>query len=306
MAGILCRMRLAGWLVVVRSGTLRGLRGASLLAVACSPTPPAPSSTHALALGEVARVGAVSLSAQLVAEVARAQRVHARAALAALTEDALLAQAAPSLRVTDDPDVRCASSTALARRVTLHLADEARAMGPPTDQELGTVAVIHALVPRSGGPASDRARLILAKAIRQAVSSSTSADDFERRAGTVPATGVMLRIELVPNFGADGEMSEGGQIDPSFAAAAFGLSSLNPVSPVVETPFGWHVLRLIDRTTPDARSIEQRRHDLAEAVVAMRARRVVDSLRRERRERTDLTIAPEAEALTATVPISQL
>jgi parvulin-like peptidyl-prolyl isomerase len=116
----------------------------------------------------------------------------------------------------------------------------------------------------------------------------------------------MLRIELVPDFGADGQMTEGGQIDPSFAAAAFGLSSLNPVSPVVETPFGWHVLRLIERTLPDAHSIEERRRDFAEAVFAMRARRAVDSLRRELRERTDVTVAPEAEALTATVPLSQL
>jgi parvulin-like peptidyl-prolyl isomerase len=299
-------MRLVGWVAVARSGTFRALRLASLLAVACSPPAPAPSSMHPLATGDVARVGAVSLPSPLVSEVARTQRVQARAALAALTEDALLAQAAPSLRVSDDPDVRFASATALARRVTLHLADEARAMGSPTDEELGTVEVIHALVPRSGGAASDRARLALATAIRQAVSSSTSADDFERRVGTVPATGVMLRVERVPSFGADGQMSEGGQIDPSFAAAAFGLSSTNRVSPVVETPFGWHVLRLIDRAMPDPHSIEQRRHELAEAVVAMRARRAVDSLRRARRERTDVTVAPEAEALTAAVPVSQL
>jgi parvulin-like peptidyl-prolyl isomerase len=115
----------------------------------------------------------------------------------------------------------------------------------------------------------------------------------------------MLRIEIVPNFGADGQMSEGGQVDPSFAAAAFGLSTLNPVSPVIETPFGWHVLRLIDRTMPDAHSIEERRHDLADAVVAMRARRVLDSLRRDRRARTDVTVAPDAEALTATVSANQ-
>jgi PPIC-type PPIASE domain len=298
-------MRLAGWFAVVRSGTLRGLHAASLLTVACSHAPPGPSSTQALAIGEVARVGAVSFPAPLVAEVARAQGVQARAALTALTDDALLAQAAPSLRVADDPEVRFASAAALARRVTLHVADEARGMGPPTDEELGTVGVIHVLVPRSGGPASDRARLVLAMALRRAVLSSTSADDFERRAGAVPVTGVTLRIEIVPNFGADGQMSEGGQIDPSFAAAAFGLSSLNPVSPVVETPFGWHVLRLIDRTMPDPRSIEQRKHDLADAVVAMRARRAVDSLRRERRARTDVTVAPEAEALTATFSVNQ-
>jgi PPIC-type PPIASE domain len=298
-------MRLAGWLAVVRSVILRGLAVASLLAVACSPTSPTPPSTHALAIGEVARVGAVSLPAALVAEVARAQSVPARAALTALTDDALLAQAAASLRVIDEPAVRWASAAALARRFTFHVADEARAVGSPTDEELGTVGVIHALVPRSGGSASDRARLVLAMAIRQAVLGSTSADDFERRAGTVPATGVVLRIEVVPNFGADGQMSEGGQIDPSFAAAAFGLSSLNPVSPVVETPFGWHILRLIDRTMPDAHSIEQRRHALAEAVVAMRARRAVDSLRRERRARTDVKVVPEAEALTATVSVNQ-
>lgn len=296
-------MPLARRLAVVLVGVLRLLR-TSLLVVACSPTA-RPSSSQALAVGEVARVGAVGVPASLVAEVARSQRVGARVALTGLIEDALLAQAAPALRANDDPGVRFASAAALARTVTLHLAHVARSMGPPTDEELGTIEVIHVLVPRSGGHASDRARLALARAIRQAVSGSTSADDFERRADAVPATGIMLRIERLPSFGADGKMTRGGQLEPSFVAAAFGLSQVNPISPVIETPFGWHVLRLTDRIMPERDSVEQRRLDLADAVVSMRARRALDSLKRDRRQRTDISVAPEAEALTATVSVTE-
>jgi parvulin-like peptidyl-prolyl isomerase len=119
---------------------------------------------------------------------------------------------------------------------------------------------------------------------------------------------MLLKIEMVPPFGADGKTSDGGQIDPTFVAAAFALSSAQSVSPVVETPFGWHVLRLVKHTLPDSHGLEERRRDLADVVTSMRARGALDSLLRERRGRTEVSVAAEADsltALTAAVPASQ-
>jgi PPIC-type peptidyl-prolyl cis-trans isomerase-like protein len=258
-------------------------------------------------IGEVARVGTRGVPASLVAAVAHAQGVAPRVAVDELIEDALLAEAAPSFRVTDDPAVQFACAAALARSVALHLAAAAKEEGLPTDNELGMVQVAHALVPRSG-PATDRARIAMATAIRQAVSGSTSADDFKRRTEAVPHAGMILKIEMVPPFGADGKMSDGGEIDPSFVAAAFALSSTQTISPVIETPFGWHVLRLVEHTAPDSHGLEDRRRALSDAVASMRARWALDTLLRERRERTDVSVAAAADsltALTAAVPANQ-
>jgi hypothetical protein len=300
-------MRLADRLVGFCSGTGGRFRVALVLLVSCSHSAPLPSTIHAIESGEVARVGTRGVPASLVADVARAQGVTSRVAVEELTDDALLAEAAPSFRVTGDPAVQLACASALARSVALHLAALAKEKGPPTDDELGTVEVVHALVPRSG-PASDRARIEMAMAIRQAVSGSTSADDFKRRTDAVPHAGMLLKIEMVPPFGADGKTSDGGQIDPTFVAAAFALSSAQSVSPVVETPFGWHVLRLVKHTLPDSHGLEERRRDLADVVTSMRARGALDSLLRERRGRTEVSVAAEADsltALTAAVPASQ-
>jgi peptidyl-prolyl cis-trans isomerase C len=273
------------------------LSGAILLS-ACSRGGLGPSATGPLASGEVARVGSETLSASLVADVARAQGLNARAAATELVDDALTAGVARSLGMAEQPGIRFACTTALARKVLRELAASARNLGPPTDNEVSALTVVHAIVLRVGS-ASDEARLGLALAIRQAVRGSTSPEDFVARAAAVPHAGMMVKIERVPNFGADGAMLGGGGVDASFVAAAFALQSTNDISPVIESPFGWHVMRLVERVAPPPGSIEERRHDLADAVLSMRARGALDALLRDRRQKTEVSVAPEAVALTA-------
>jgi hypothetical protein len=290
-------MRPADWLS-------RILEAAVLVILACSHHAPPVPLRQAFAPGDVARVGTVGVPAALAADVARAQDITPRAAVDELIDDALIAEDARALGVTDAPGVRVACASALARTVVLHAAARAKEMGPPTDDELATLTVVHALVPRSG-LVSDGARSSTATAIRQAVLGSSSAEEFEKRASLVPHADIMLRIERVPAFGADGRMANGSGLDPSFVAAAFALPAAGSISPVVETPFGWHVLRLIDRAAPDRDSIEQRRHDLADSVVAMRARGALDALLRVRRQKIDVSVSVEAETLTALATSNQ-
>ena len=291
--------RLAMSLAVASAGAPAGLS----IFTGCGHRAPTMVSTQVLEAGEVARVGPASVQASLVGEIARAQGVSARVAMAHITDDALLAERARSLGLVDDPAVRVACNAALARRVASYVLDAARGEGPPTDDELAKVRIIHALVPRTG-PATDRARIAMAMAIRQAVLGSTSPEDFERRANAVPHAGMLLKVERLPEFGADGALSD-GQMDPSFVAAAFALRSERDISPVVETPFGWHVLDLAARVAPEASSVESRRHSLADAVVSMRARGALDTLLRVRRARTDVSLAPEADELTAVAIAAQ-
>jgi hypothetical protein len=235
-----------------------------------------------------------------VSDVARVQSVTARVALDALIDDSLASEAARGAGLIDLAAIKIACEAALARSQIAHIVAEARRKGPPDDEELSTLDVVHALVPR-GGTVSDRAKIALAQAIRQEVERAVSVEDFERLANAVPHAGIVTRVEQVTGFGADGKAKDGSEIDASFVAAAFGLRSIGATSPVVETPFGWHVLRLIARARPESASLDDRRDALAEAVVSMRAREGLQELLLRRRQTTEVLVSPDADELTALV-----
>src|SRR5579859_2406270 len=146
----------------------------AVLVLACaSPAPPA-ASIGVLEAGQLARVGSISLPESLVVDVAGAQGVTARAALDELVEDALAAQFAVARHLIDRPSVGWACTSALARRVPVQLADAAKAAGPPTDEEVATLSVVHAVVLRSRG-ISEKVAVATANAIAQAVRNAASA-----------------------------------------------------------------------------------------------------------------------------------
>jgi hypothetical protein len=240
------------------------------------------------------------LPASLVVGVARAKNVSPRAALDELIEDALLWEAgsrhAADMALTASWDTTGAEARSVAGRI----ARGAREAGPPTANELSTVTVVHAVVLNSPAVQRESAEAI-ATSIKDAVEHATSADDFERRAGSVGHGVVRLTIEQVGAFGADGLLADGSHVDPSFVAAAFELRGPADTSPVVETAYGWHVLRLVERVLPEPGSLEQRKHDFADIVVAMRARSRLDQLLARRRERTKIDITAAAGALMARV-----
>jgi hypothetical protein len=227
--------------------------------------------------GDAARVGDVAIPVSLVVQVARSRRALPRRALDALVEDALLAQAARAGGLEREPDVGWASTRTMARMVPERLVDEARARGAPTDDEIAAVHVVHAVVGRSPSVSQARAWAV-ADAISQAISGARDDEDFETRARQVPHLGVQVTVERLPAFDLTGRAADGSELDAGFVAAAFSLLKRGETSEVVETPFGLHVIRLMDRVAPDSGSIDRRRGELAGDVVGLRVRARVDAI----------------------------
>ena len=91
-----------------------------------------------------------------------------------------------------------------------------------------------------------------AEAVAQAVSAAKSPEDFRDRARAAGAE-VRMSIEVVAPFDATGLSDEGSSLDPDFVAAAFQLRAPGDTSPIVETSFGWHVIRLIGKASAHGR-----------------------------------------------------
>jgi hypothetical protein len=245
---------------------------------------------------DAARVGTATIPASLVLQVARARDRSPSEAIDGLVQDALLSQAALGEGVADRRSVQWMSVVALARVVPERLYDESRGRGLPTDEELATVRVVHAVVLRA--PTLSRSRAAaLAGVIWDAVAGARSDGDFEERASRLPHPGMHVTVERLPAFDASGHAAEGQEFDATFVAAAFALHGRGETSHVVETPFGWHIIRLIERVPPDATALEQRRKDLASAILEMRVRADLTNLLRVRRGRTPIEVAADADVL---------
>jgi hypothetical protein len=258
-----------------------------------APPPEASAPLH----GAVARVGSVALPPSLVAEVARAKGSSAREAVEDLVRDALAAQGSLARGFDRDPAVSWQSTSALARRVPGQLLDAAAGEGPPRDDELAQVLVEHAVVLRSAN-LRDEDAIAVAAAIHQAVAGARSADDFQARANAVAHPHAQVIVQSVGPFAADGTDASGGSLDAGFVAAAFALKTPLETSPIVASPFGWHVIQLIERR-PGEGSPAERALALGPAVIQMRAREQVDALLRAKTQAAKVEISGAADTLMA-------
>jgi hypothetical protein len=263
----------------------------------------APAVGHGPLGGEVARVGDVAIAGDVVASVAAARAQPVPQALEAVVEDALLAQAARARGIADQPGTRGALASALAARALSAIALDARAQGAPTDAERSRLNVVHALVRRSPNLTLARAEELAAE-IRRAVGSATTPEAFEERALTVPHAGVRLVVERVGPFDAGGRLPDSSVVDRRFVAASFALRSATETSAVTETPFGWHVIRLVERLPPatvdDGGDLgADGGVDLDADVLELRARIALVRLLDARRDVAHVELAEGVESLLA-------
>lgn len=277
-----------------------------------TPTDNRASSTISRAIGGdiVARVDNDAIPLALVAEVARAQRLPAQEALRRVVDDAIAAKAAIRHGLDASHAAHWSSRAARARFVSERLLDAARAGGPTSDEEVAVlseqhwrdvdrpeaVRVIHALVKHAGDGKAAEARS-LADRLRIAVENASDADDFRARALAVDRGTFDVVVQPLPAFAADGRVTEGpGDMVLDFARAASAMAKVGDTSPVVETTFGYHVIRLLDRLGPQRMSLEERRLAFYDEALRRRASSMLDKILGERKSRTPIEIASSAEA----------
>jgi hypothetical protein len=259
----------------------------------------------------VARVGGEAITApELVAFAQRERIADPRAAMEAYVRLRLLAR--ESLRRGGDahPLVQDVSRRAQVQRL-LELTVEQRVRESNTPAgalahvrrtrgfalahgELRTV--LHAVVaiePRAAAPEQSAARA-RAESIRAALESVGGTQDVAAvRAIAQRFSGPEeVRVEEVRGFDAQGANGTPQPIDPTFAAAAAALTRDGERSPVVRTPFGYHVMvllrrepaleadpALVDRTVRAEALTLARGRELQQMLASMRTRyrvRIVD------------------------------
>lgn len=227
----------------------------------------------------------------------------------------ILAQAATQRGLAADPEVRAAVATASVPRLLRAVFEaEHGAQSIPRDalerayQQNITFFVRPALVvcdhilvtknkkrpedPDLDALAANLAAEVLASLER---TPARSRDDFRARVdafrGAAAGLGLEIFAEALPAFPRTGVMVE------SFSAAAFALEAAGDLAPVVQTQFGYHVVRLDTHLEPLNRT-------MAAAEDELRARVLPDLRRKAFREWTDaLTarygVALDVDALTA-------
>ncbi len=288
---------------------------AAVAVAACGPERKASEKSEQAALGGeiVARVGSETIPKSLVAEVARTQQVTPAEAARRLIDDAVAAVSAKERGLDAAPSGRWRLTAARARLTSQRLLQNARAAGPPTDREIAelseihwvqvdrppTVRVIHALVKRPSRKEAEGDARAFAAALRTKLATTTSEDDFKAQATeegkAAKGQGLEVVVESLAPFEAGGKMVEGGTLVEPFAKAAHALATAGDTSGIVETEFGFHVIRLLERLPEQRMPMENRRVAFADEVVTRRARSAYETLIASLRAQTPVEVLPSAE-----------
>ncbi len=284
--------------------------------VACSGGDHGPAPEQVALGGEMAaRVGPDVIPLSLVTRVAAAQKVTAREALGHLIDDAVAANGARARGLASGPRASWLFTAARGRWMADRFMEEARQGGPPTDAEIveltalhwreldrpPAVRVVHAVVMPAKGAneaAVTRAKALAAE-LRSAVLPAKDGEDFQARAKAVPHPPELNVVaQPLPPFVSDGRATEGdGGMVPAFARAAHALMQPGETSAVVETSFGWHVIRLVERIPEQRMAAEARRTALGEEAFMHRARKATEARLVALRAGAAVEISPSSESL---------
>lgn len=294
----------------------RGLSG--LLLVGCSVRSEPHAVTAALPPGAVARVGSELVASSSVGRIAASQNLAPKQALLAAISDALFAsEARSSTALGVATSIERAGS---ARSLLEQLAREASRSGPPSDAEVSeivrerwvelarpaAVRTTHAVV-RNVDPKKAAAARLVAERLAEAVKATGTAEEFMRVAREVPHEGFELRAEALNPVTADGrtfERRDGGFVprgtfDVDFARAANQLTSAGQVSPVIQSRFGFHVIRLEEHLPGVSVPKTELATMLEPEVLSRRAGRARRELLEKLRQGTTIQIDRAHDELTA-------
>ena len=255
------------------------------------------------------------ISEGLIGAIARERGLPREQALELAVEDGLLARelegAAPAL-------AGWVERVALARQLLVDLAEEARLAGPPSDAEIREITearfweldrprmvrTIHAVVV---SPEEDPNARALADRIAQATRDAKSPEEFQARASAVPAENFTVKVELLPPVTEDGRAVDPDRpppagpgvqhFDRSFAAAAHLLQRAGEQSPVVRSPFGYHVIYLVAAVEARQPALDERRALLHDEIMKARAKALSSALLA--RGRSELSPQQERSALAS-------
>jgi hypothetical protein len=296
----------------------------------------APLETGDLETGVVARVGRELIVADEVARIAAAQGVGVVAARDAAIRDALYAEQAKVEGVDTERATQLIVNAALGRRMLRRMLDDADRAGPVTDEELERVMqrrwleldrpegfrVVHAVVKtKEGADEAARARAeVVARSVREAVlpvsekakstplsrdAADPIVDAFKRAVDLVARDGFEIKVEALDPVAADGRVLslEGGGYEKPFAEGASKLVARGDLSDVVLTPYGCHVLLLLERISEARVPVEERRRRVREEVLWMRAAAARAKL--IERLRADVLVGRDVDTLLAMVPVDR-
>jgi parvulin-like peptidyl-prolyl isomerase len=267
----------------------------------------------------LARVGDETVSSAFVLEVARRHRLDARAARDRAVADALFALEARE-RLKGSGLVATVERSVWAEALLDELRLEAEARGPATAAELGalrrerwqrldrpvSVATVHAVALVKSAD-QDAAAAQVAAEIQEATRGLSDPKEFADAANRVPSDGIEKRVESLPHVTRDGRAVQfdpgvpvaSGGFDPAYAAAAHAIAEEGGHSPVVKTPFGYHVILLVERVDAQRYSDEQLRKQFADEVVQRRVRDGLERLTSTLKKQATVEQSRNVEQLTA-------
>jgi hypothetical protein len=300
--------------------TLKPRAGALLLALAslasCNRSDPP------LAADTCARVGSRSIAC---AQVVVHANESARAAVSAVAEEEVFAMAVE--KSGDKTMSNVVVRTAKARWLTRAFHAEAERRGALTEVEASQIRkdrwrefdrpqgmrVVHALVRRPSGKSAEIAAAFAKDGKRQATSLrerllETNAEaDFVSAAKASIAEPYPIVAEDIPLFAASGELIEvQGTLDKAFASAAFLLVKDGEVSPIVETPFGFHIIRRGEVKAPQTISLDEMADRVHSDVLRVRSRRMLEETLAKSKEANPVKVNTAFQQLLMDSSINQL
>jgi hypothetical protein len=298
---------------------------AALALPACKDERPPVVRQGTLGPGVAAHVGGDDITLATVQRIARARQVTPRQARDLAILDALFAQGARATSPTEK--VATAERGAFARALLEEIRERGRDAGAATDAEVETltkerwielarpaaVRVTHVVALAKTAGEREAARAI-AERVVAALKGATKSEDFEKRIEGLATKDVEVKVERLSPVTTDGRMfefavagrppTELGTLDEGFTRAAHAIEKPGGLSPIVDTPFGFHVIFLEERFAPEQPSLEARRRLLTPEIQSRRAERVLAEAKQRIKAGTAIEVARDVETLTALVPVA--